>query len=342
MKKLLLAVWLLLSVCAPGSAALSDADIAAAGGFTYDLNAGASGYAWSFSFAQLTDSHIGYGTKDYASPGYDDTLAGATEGSAEKNLRAAVSWINAHKAELKIKFVAVTGDITHHGQKSEFLKAREILDGLDIPYVPIIGNHDVWPYSEGGEVAPAPVGDEYFKEVFGAEFSRLSAALPDWSDGTRLARVTDAASGNAAFFQNFSFRYGGYTFAVVDYIGRGRKPRDKNKPPFYATSSGAAGWLKPFCATVAPESRRLVVLSHFPIPKEPASGKHPIFSPADHAALTGMLAARPNIALWNAGHLHRNNEHDIIGPDGKKLAPVVETDTSRDTPAFRVIRVWDK
>jgi 3',5'-cyclic AMP phosphodiesterase CpdA len=57
-----------------------------------------------------------------------------------------------------------------------------------VPYVPILGNHDVWPYT-GSTEAPYPFGDQYFKEVFASTFNNLQSVMPGWNNGTRLTRV---------------------------------------------------------------------------------------------------------------------------------------------------------
>ena len=66
----------------------------------------------------------------------------------------------------------------------EFSKAREILDSLTVPWWPLLGNHDVWPYNnhEDGTFnqTDAPIGDKYFAEVFG--------------DKVNGAKVTDTSS----------------------------------------------------------------------------------------------------------------------------------------------------
>lgn len=55
-----------------------------------------------------------------------------------------------------IDFVIHAGDITDWGLRSEFEMQRDILNGLDVPYVCLLGNHDC-----------LGTGREIFREIFG-------------------------------------------------------------------------------------------------------------------------------------------------------------------------------
>ncbi len=72
-------------------------------------------------------------------------------------LRRAVSWIN---GELDPRFVLVTGDVGENDLKEELESAREILDGLRVPYRVLCGNHD-------------GVEEGNFQQVFGERLFRI-------------------------------------------------------------------------------------------------------------------------------------------------------------------------
>ncbi len=94
--------------------------------------------AQSFTFAFLSDTHIGSNT-------------------AEEDLRRSVRNIN---TDPSISFVVITGDITEFGSDDELKLARQILDSLNKPWYIIPGNHDSnWSES----------GSNSFKKIFGAE-----------------------------------------------------------------------------------------------------------------------------------------------------------------------------
>lgn len=68
-------------------------------------------------------------------------------------LESAVKHINTFE---KVDFVIHGGDLTDFGLTKEFLWQRDILEGLDVPYVVLIGNHDC-----------LANGEEVFEQVFG-------------------------------------------------------------------------------------------------------------------------------------------------------------------------------
>ncbi|MCW3087121.1 MAG: metallophosphoesterase [Sediminibacterium sp.] len=101
--------------------------------------AGSLNAQWKpFRFAFISDTHIG-----------------SPNGGAEEDLRRTVADIN---LMTDIDFVVITGDITELGTDAEIRLAKQILDGLKVPYYIIPGNHDSG-WSESGGVT--------FGKVFG-------------------------------------------------------------------------------------------------------------------------------------------------------------------------------
>ncbi len=102
------------------------------------LMAPVSGTAQTFSFAFVTDTHVGGNT-------------------GAEDLQRTVADIN---ADTTVRFVVITGDITEFGSDKELAEARQLLDGLNKPWYIIGGNHDSnWSES----------GSNSFLKVFGAE-----------------------------------------------------------------------------------------------------------------------------------------------------------------------------
>ena len=97
-----------------------------------DPNAGKAMAAASstFSFAQLSDSHIGFNKEANPEPA--------------KTLQIAIDRLN----DMKPAFVLHTGDITHLSKPEQFDAASELLNGLKMPVHYIPGEHDI--LDEGG------------------------------------------------------------------------------------------------------------------------------------------------------------------------------------------------
>ncbi|MCX5789813.1 MAG: metallophosphoesterase [Elusimicrobia bacterium] len=313
----------------------------------------------SFNFAQLTDLHIGEGASDYGTPGYDDAPPGGDIGGPAKTLRAAVEWINANKDAERIAFVMVTGDLTASAERSEYLKVKEILDSLSVPYVPLIGNHDVWPYVMTSrttyEQAPVPLGDRTFNEVFAPTFRKLAAAFPRWDNGTRLAAVPDK-QGSRSYLENFAFSYRGYRLICLDFNPRSPAGFDFNPeaaihshPPgigpeasLHDVPGGTVSWLRSELANNPVKGTRNVLLfAHHPLSKRLIDFIKKSFSIGDYERMAKLLRKNGGaVALWDAGHIHRNAEYGIktlefqdTGVNG------IETGALKDG-SLRLITVW--
>jgi outer membrane protein assembly factor BamB len=136
------------SVAAPLAAALVLAAIVLAAA---PVPAPAGGRS-ALRFAWLTDTHVG------SDRGADD-------------LRASVADIN---RQSKIGFVLVSGDVTEMGSYAEMRLAKDILDGLRIPYHIIPGNHDTrWSESGGSDFTRLWGADRFVFESGGFRFIGL-------------------------------------------------------------------------------------------------------------------------------------------------------------------------
>ena len=100
------------------------------------------------------------------------------------------------------KLVMVLGDISNNGDPSEMQAAADILNdpnkGVQIPWVPIIGNHDMWwndnGNSEANKVGPAPgyvYPTRYFEGVFRSEYERLKSLPSNGDSGVRNFTMFD-------------------------------------------------------------------------------------------------------------------------------------------------------
>ena len=284
-----------------------------------------------WTFAVLTDLHIGWGIPDYGKPGYEesDNEPGQDYYLTDR-LNKAVEWINAHAVSNNIKFVTVLGDITDTAEYSEFLKARQILNQLVVPYIPIIGNHDIWPYTSSAMYSPdtraipftteklgigetaspqEKIGDGYFEQVFWQEnqlnVNKINALFPDFSRETFNVEL-----------ENYSFEYRGTKFISLDFASRDQKTQLfdlLNATDIEAT----VDYLKQQLTDCG--DKKIVLLTHFPF-KDMAGGfQDGAFLNIDKA----LIDSNCNFINF-AGHSH-NNKFTIREVNGKKY-PILETE----------------
>ncbi|MCX6758825.1 MAG: metallophosphoesterase [Candidatus Nealsonbacteria bacterium] len=269
-----------------------------------------------WTFAVLTDLHIGWGIPDYGKPGYEesDNEPGQDYYLTDR-LNAAVEWINQHHNDVdrNIKFVAILGDITDTAEYSEFLKAREILNKLEIPYIPLIGNHDIVPYVSKANYDPddrawgpitrgigetrkdgEPMGDVLFEKVF-------------WTENQKNTDKINALFGSNNFkkqptgtdkYQNYEFDYNGIKFLGLDFASRNET--EELMSPFNAElNNGSEEWLN---ETIDNNQEKTIVFTHYPL-SENAGGFYPGGDSKKIRDSFGVL----NV-LNLAGHTHMNYE----------------------------------
>jgi len=188
-----------------------------------------------FSFVLITDLHIGWGIPDYNGEGYNDQEEGQDYYMTER-LKMVVEWINDNYERENIKFVVIDGDISDTAEYSEFLKAREILNQLKIPYIPLIGNHDIWPNTQKLTTDPdglggrwntikekrkegEPLGDEYFEKIFWQDNATNTSMIKSLFDNFERQEEIPQYQG-PPYFQNYSFHFGGTTFIALDFNAR--------------------------------------------------------------------------------------------------------------------------
>ncbi len=299
-----------------------------------------------FSFVHLTDLHMGEGFEDYGTRGWDDEPSSGDEGYSAQRLRQSVNWINRHADSLKIRFVMVTGDLTDSGEKSEFLKCREILDDLNVPYIPLIGNHDVWPYTRSDE-APEAFGDRFFNAVFDEVIRGNSSFFSSWDNGTRHKVVIHPQTGQAHQFQNFAFTFNRYRFIITDFGTRrhaGRvEPGVGPSAELHDFPGGSFPWLMQQLNQNATDTKSVCIFSHWPLMKEPIRF-HFAFDRKEYKALAdSMFPYREKLSTWFSGHIHRSFSQYVTQPGhGETVIRCLETSANKkhEYGYLRVVRVW--
>jgi predicted MPP superfamily phosphohydrolase len=339
----------------------------------YSETMGAGDFQWAFAI--ITDSHVGGGISDFDGNGWDDGTSGI-DGTNGAYLKEAISWINNNYIRENIKFVIFCGDLADSGEKSELRKGKEILDTLAIPYVPIIGNHDMWPYSgpskksEGeGIEAEYACGDEIWKDLFSDTFANLRYFFTNWNDGLRAVPTWDGEAdgidengniiedaGCYSFFQCFSFDYGDppWHFIFADFGTRDHAPngyRGVHGGADLFDSAKVQGtwpWLRNHIASTANnyENDHLVIVTHFPPTKLDAPWGQMSFSIGEYNTITNWMVNFQNkIGYWFAGHYHMERAYDVKTYTFRSICRGIETGPTMEghgcAHCIRVMKVYD-
>jgi PKD repeat protein len=317
--------------------------------------------AKKWSFAIITDLHIGWGIPDYADEGYSfsdeavqDYYINPTlkepgqDYYLTKRLKQTIQWINDNykKPDYNIKFVIVDGDVSDTAEYSEFLTTRKILDELKIPYIPIIGNHDIWPYTQkincgpdGGKLGRITsiqervqdktvesLGDEYFETVFWSPNNPNVQRINNLFSDFERQEEKEGYQG-APYFQNYSFTYKEMNFIALDFA-----PRDFSK---LISSPLADLWkeitLKWFEEKLNNHVReKVIVFTHYPFkipfefdPRDPSAG----FWWLDRKEISNTIRNCNCEVLNFAGHTHINE----IGSPGDEYK-VIEIEPTSQIP----------
>ncbi len=298
----------------------------------------------AFSFVILTDTHIGEGVPDYGTEGWDDGPGGSETSPAEAELIRAVEQTNALAAgDDPPAFVVVLGDLTGSGERSELLRTRELLDELTLPWLPLLGNHDAWPYawdasSESWNQADSAVGDAFVQEVFEDSFAQAAAVLPSL---VLAPSVVESSIGRDTPFVTFAWSHCGLRFVALDTNSRTPAPGDEpgiGPEADLFTGDGAPwSWMIDDLTTGPGSSAETaVVFAHHPFTNsELLSFRGPDFQRIEADLEAHGLDSR--IAAFFGGHLHVQTE--LEGPLG---LPVVLTGATKEGAEPRVIRVSEQ
>jgi len=279
------------AVAAPDAAAEAGPDAGA------DPDAGAADpdAAQDLHFAILTDLHVGedihpaYSGEDYV---------------ATQRLAAAVERINAMAAAERLEYVFILGDLTGSAELKELQKARELLDGLAVPWFPLLGNHDVWTYTDDVE-APGPTADATFVALFEDRFAGVEHDF---------AEVWNPEESTWSRFIDFEIRHGEVVLLGLDWNTRKHAlPTFEGARPdadLHDFEGGTLRWLKARLAALPATTRTVIFLQHHGFrtaPPIPAAAF--TFSSAEGAAFRGALEAAPPLSRYFgvlAGHSHRD------------------------------------
>lgn len=294
-----------------------------------------------FSFAVITDTHIGEGFPDYGTEGYEDW--GGAEYELTDLLLETVDKINEAAPAYGIDFVLALGDLSDSGELSELIAVRSILDGLRVPYFPLLGNHDVWPYctdAEGSTLEPpSPVGDAFFETVFEVHFDDLARLFPGLT-GLPVP-VHNPEHDCASTFINYTFDYMGYHFVCLDFVSRGHAllgaPGVMPEADLHDFDGGTWPWLTGCLENLGGAGDRNVFIFSHHAPVVRFMGID-CFTPGEYGTMESFITDGgydARIAAFFAGHWHFNRTDTTFGS-----LPLILTDAEKESGAVRVVQVF--
>ncbi len=315
----------------------------------YDLNKNLSGAVYKFSFVHITDVHIGEdaASSDYGTPGYfNDSVPVQDSSKPVLRLQQAVKWINYHEVDKNIKFVVLSGDLTGSAEKSEFQMCKNILDSLHMPYVPVIGNHDIWPYIRYQNEAPSACGDSVMGEVFSANYDKNKLFFDNWNDGTRLLRTYNPETQREHYLQNFSFEYDGFIFYALDFNPRyhvnKEEPGIGPEAQLMDWSGGTFQWLQTELLNNPNKGNHNVLfVSHHPATDNIlVQLSNFVFDATEYDKIIQKLSPfKSNLSLWLAGHIHVDYAYPLVNNVMQVRGMAANKDF--DSARFEIINVYE-
>lgn len=253
-----------------------------------------------FSFVVIADPHL-----------YGDI-------EAATRLADCVAWVDDQAEVEGIEVVFVVGDFG-----SRRAEAAAILDGLRMPWVPLIGDNAI----QSGQA-------QAFQADFAAQYGSLATVLTDWQKAS--LPVTDRGTGANLWLQNFAFELHGVHFLCLDWCTRTVDSILGEQADLHDVPGGTWPWFQSQVAARASGVREnVVMLSHHPMHDWMFGlGAFGASEMAAIAAFTGPYAGHLHASY--GGHYHIDMD-ETAGAAGFEVH--VTDATWDDQNTLRLVRV---
>jgi len=187
-----------------------------------------------YSFAVIADPHA------------------CSDGVNRERLADCVEWVNANAEANTIELVFVVGDIAWGGvDRIEGTKA--ILDGLEVPYLPLIGDNEL----HGGD-------EENFGIVFGPHYDQVGGILENWNRAPTPSWNPETEE--MSWFHNFSFDHRGVHFMGLDWCTRFLEGIAGEQADLHDFAGGTWPWFTQDIEACDKEiANNIVMLTHHPM-----------------------------------------------------------------------------
>jgi 3',5'-cyclic AMP phosphodiesterase CpdA len=314
---------------------------------------GNSSWINSYNFAVMNDMHIGEGFDNFGYTCFHDggSYDPNQSNSYIENNKNIVAVINS----LNPDFVVALGDVTNSAECSEFMYARfEVLDHLQSPYIPILGNHDTWPYCDTYE-ASIP-GICYIGQWFYDKFSWNNVIEYDifFQDSLRFSGWCTAeefrtSPDNYSYYLNSAFKFQGFQFINADFNSR------NHALLWYYGTLGEAdvhtyslNWLINKITESTAEKKTPIILCHHPLKVAPwyVPWWADLFTGGEinQIADAGLKNIQP-LPYWMGGHVHGGPSYQRIDTTyscNDTVAIVFTLNSACRDGTYGYVRVYDK
>lgn len=256
---------------------------------------------FQFAFVVIADPHV------------------VGEGEHADRLRDAVGWVAEHAEAEGIELVLLAGDIAW-GDGLDITPT--ILDGLPVPWVPMIGDNAV------------QVGDEErWDATFGPVLDGLATVFEGWS--RNVTPSWNPERGEDSWFQCFGFTHRGVRFVGLDWSAREVHPLLGELADLHEVEGGSLPFLEGELAGLADgPDERVVLLTHHPMLPVPGG-----FDELEYGRVADLTTLKADAVYADmGGHFHI--DHEQVAP-GSAGFDVVLTDASWDDEVrVRHVAVW--